>query len=64
MPENKVPDPQPEVAPPPEKPHTGGTTTLQCRRCGTPLVRRMFRTGSVQHPGGETSVCPSCGTRH
>jgi hypothetical protein len=35
-----------------------------CAACGTVMVRKMFRTGSVDHPGKDLQVCPQCGTRH
>jgi hypothetical protein len=34
-----------------------------CATCGGPTTRKMFRTGSVDHPGKDVQVCPGCGTR-
>lgn len=46
-----------DLAPEPKK------EPLPCKACGKPTERLMFRTGSVQHPGRDMDVCPSCGKR-
>lgn len=42
----------------PPAPSQGG-----CPRCGGTVKTNMFRTGSVNHPGGPMKVCTHCGTR-
>ena len=38
-------------------------TSGGCPNCGGGMNRKMFRTGSTQHPGRDMQVCPRCGCR-
>lgn len=59
---------KPTQTPPPPPPAQQPSPTASpeadlCPKCHRPRERRMFRTGSVKHPGHDVTVCAECGSR-
>lgn len=43
--------------------HCAPAPSSGCPKCGAAMKSNMFRTGSVNHPGGRMNVCTHCGAR-
>ncbi len=54
--------PTPIIKPGFKKPEPIDSPQSTCPKCGARQRKKMFRTGSTQHPGRDMNVCDACGT--